>query len=136
MVSMVAFAENTERYVKTSPRARGQDRSCTLSALRCSKTRPHAALRETASQKCTQLRSCSRDPIGYAFYEYLLYRYTKNSPVQHVDPTGKNPLIALPFVVVGGLTLAESIAIGMGLSLEACLISPVEIASCRLWRTW
>ncbi len=65
MVSMVAFAENTEHYTKTPPRARGQDRSYTLSALRCSKMSPQAALRETASQKCTQLGACSRDPIGF-----------------------------------------------------------------------
>ncbi len=59
MVSMVAFAENTEHYVKASPRARGQDRSYTLSALRCSKMSPQAALRERAPQKDAQLGSCS-----------------------------------------------------------------------------
>ncbi len=54
MDSMVTFAENIEHYVKTPPRARGQDRSYTLSALRCSKLSPHAALRERASQKDAQ----------------------------------------------------------------------------------
>ncbi len=61
MVSMVTFTENTE-HIKTSPRTRGQDRSCKLRALRCSKLSPQAALRETAPQNDAQLGSCSRDP--------------------------------------------------------------------------
>jgi len=89
MVSMVIFAENTEHYVKTSPRARGQDRSCTLSALRCSKLSPHAALRERATQKDAQLGSCSRDPIGFEGSQWNLNEYVNGAPTNRFDPYGK-----------------------------------------------
>lgn len=90
MVSMVAFAENTEHYVKTSPRARGQDRSYTLSTLRCSKLNPQAALREPAPQKDAQLGSCSRDPIGYEGSEWNLFEYCSAGPSNRLDPSGKD----------------------------------------------
>jgi len=82
---MVAFDENIEHYAKTSPRARGQDRSCALSALRCSKLNPHAALRERATQKDAQLGSCSRDPIGYQDGQNLYRGYFAPN---NMDPSG------------------------------------------------
>jgi len=87
MDSTVAFAESTEHYVKTSPRAHGQERSYTLSPLRCSKLSPHAALCERATQKDTQLGSSSRDPIGY-WDGMSLYRYCKGRPSAFIDPMG------------------------------------------------
>ncbi|QDV23089.1 hypothetical protein Q31a_13840 [Aureliella helgolandensis] len=84
---MVAFAHSTETHFKTSPYARGQDRSVTSQAsLRANSTRC-SDLRKPVDAACVRLVTCSRDPIGFQgginWFTYVL-----STPLNHTDPAG------------------------------------------------
>ena len=65
MIDMVAFCQNAEYLLETSPRARGQSRSIGSGASNCVRLRVGNDLRSTARKMHLRLESCSRDPIGY-----------------------------------------------------------------------
>lgn len=91
MIGMVAFCQNAEPLLGTSPRARGQSRDCVSDASRCSKSvrRPH--LRRSNSGGRVRLVTCSRDPIGYEGGSWSLYHYVFSNPLYWVDSLGLCP---------------------------------------------
>lgn len=60
---------------------------------------------------CTQhhFQSCSRDPIGYAGSEWILYEYVSGKPLDSLDPSGE--FVIVPF------------AIGCAIACGACAAS-------------
>ena len=87
---MVALCQTAEPPPQTPPRARGQDRSPSSRATRCSNPNPQANLREATHEKHARLGSCSRDPIGYEG-GISLFNYVAGHACVAVDPSGLNP---------------------------------------------
>ena len=44
-------------------------------------------------------RFLSEDPVAFGGLDTNLYRYVRNNPVNHVDPSGKIPLY---YIIAGG----------------------------------
>jgi hypothetical protein len=65
MIGMVAFAKTSDSTLKTTPRARGQHRTCTSRPLPCFKSSTQANLRTATHKKRKRLGSCSKDPAGF-----------------------------------------------------------------------
>jgi hypothetical protein len=65
MIGMVAFAKTSDSTLKTSPRARGQHRTCTSRPSPCFNSSTQANLRSATHKKRKRLGSCSKDPIGF-----------------------------------------------------------------------
>ena len=104
MHGMVAFAEITEAYAHSPPRARGQDRRRTCGdSLR---RQPNESIepRTTNYAGHARLGTCSRDPIGYEGSEWNLYAYCDSQPLTRLDPTGlfsPPPIPAAPHLPPG-----------------------------------
>ncbi|QDV25879.1 hypothetical protein Q31a_42070 [Aureliella helgolandensis] len=88
IAGMVAFAHSTETHFKTSPYARGQDRSYTgQPSLRANSTYC-SDLRKSVYAGSARLVTCSKDPIGYYLEEDLYYEYGNANPATNSDPLG------------------------------------------------
>jgi hypothetical protein len=88
MQGMVAFAKTPHFTVEPSPRAPGQDRSCTAPASQRFNTSPQTNLRHAAYDESFRLGSCSKDPIGYVESATGLYSFVRNGPLRFIDSNG------------------------------------------------
>jgi hypothetical protein len=84
---MVAFAKTSDSTLKTSPRARGQHRTCTSRPLPCFNSSTQANLRTATHKKRKRLGSCSKDPIGYVDGKQL---YSSFFHLSKLDPSGRS----------------------------------------------
>jgi RHS repeat-associated protein len=79
-------------------------------------------------------RFVSRDPIGYRYYDWNLFRYVRNNVFAYIDSTGLNPQLlacALGGGIQGGITgiwsyiqgkgWCYSIADGLGAAIPGCV---------------
>jgi RHS repeat-associated protein len=69
-------------------------------------------------------RFLTKDPIGFAGGDVNLYRYTRNNPINWVDPTGM-----FFFLYHGGISLAAGLAEGRGWE-------SFRFAWDSMWRDW
>lgn len=85
---MQTALKNRHRSSPIRAHARGDDRSCSPSAIQHRRPVPQRTKGRISSRNCAQLESCSRDPIGYVAGDMDLYTYVGGRVAVLVDPSG------------------------------------------------
>lgn len=71
-------------------------------------------------------RFVAQDPLGDTGGDHDLYEYCVDDPINAVDPTGENPLLALLPLFLGGKALAAGIA-GLGVTAASQVVGNPKV---------
>ena len=123
MIFMVTFAQTSETFTPTIPRA-APHRACLSVAITCNESSKTSTLHEDAQPEFAWLVTCSRDPIESD--EKYAYLYCLSSPISFLDFSGEAPTAIVKPKKVGPVRHGKDVCL---IVMAGSTTSPVNYPS-------